>query len=897
MRALQFLAIVVAVASLGSVASAQAFMDDFESYAPGTDLQNVGGWKGWDGSAGASAPVSDAFAYSGSNSVEIIASADLVHEFDVAGGKWVFSAMSYIPSGTSGTSYFIVLNSYDDGANQDWSVQTLLNLADGTLNSYYVAGSDIPIIYDEWVEMKLIIDLDLNTVDEYYGGTLFASHTWDDDGGAVGTIGAVDLYGNNASSVYYDDILLETYADSLIRAERASKPVPTDQSDDIIRDVILAWTPGASAATHDVYFGASFDDVNAASRANPMDVLASQGQGPATFDPAGRLEFSQSYYWRVDEVAADGTVYPGAVWSFTTEPLMYAVENIVVTTNTTSEEQSGPEKMVDGSGLNADGQHAIDDDTMWLGTPVDGNPVIEFAFDGVYNLQEASVWNYNGEFETFLAFGIKDVTVEYTTDGVDWMVLGDLTLAQGTAQPDYVANTTIDFAGLPVKAVRLTVNSGYGMFGQYGLSEVRFLYIPNQARYPKPADNATGVDVNTTLSWRAGREAATHEVYLGTDAEALSLLDTLAAPSTTPGPLDMATQYYWKVIEVNEAEAIATWEGVVWSFTTEEFIVVDDFDSYNDEDNVIYEAWVDGWINGTGSTVGYLTEPFAERTIIHGGTQSLPIAYDNVGVATAEADFTVGQDWTTSGIQSLSLYFYGQADNTGQLYVKINNTKILYDGPAVNLTRPTWQMWNIDLAASGANLSNVGSLTVGIEGAGAAGKIYIDDIRLYPEVLGTVAADITTPGDALQGVPNDGDWPDAETPDMAIDDDVTTKYLHRKGGAMATGLQVAPVVGATVVTGLTLTTANDVPNRDPIIFELSGSNDSIDGPYELIATGDVLDFAGEEEWPRRTANATLIGFENDVAYTYYQLVFPTLRGESESLMQIAEVELIGTIAP
>ena len=264
-------------------------------------------------------------------------------------------------------------------------------------------------------------------------------------------------------------------------------------------------------------------------------------------------------------------------------------------------------------------------------------------------------------------------------------------------------------------------------------------------------------------------------------------------------------------------------------------------------------------------------------------------------MATAEADLDLGQNWTASGIQSLSLYFHGDAGNSGgQLYVKINGTKIAYDGSAVNLTRATWNLWNIDLAASGASLSNVSSLTIGIEGAGAAGIVYIDDIRLYPEVLAYhKLPDVTAAGDTVVGVPDDGDWPDAETPDLAVDDDVNTKFLHRQGGAMATGIQVTPAVGATVVTGLTLTTANDASDRDPITFELSGSNAGIGGPYELIAAGDIVDFAGEAEWPRFTKNATLIMFDNTVAYAHYQIVFPTLRGESETLMQIAEVELIG----
>ena len=182
----------------------EPFAEDFESYAAGSDLHGQDGWKGWDNTAGAGAPASDAFAASGLNSVEIIGSADLVHEFDVAGGMLEFSAMQYIPSGTSGTTYFILLNSYDDGANQDWSVQTSFDLAAGTIAFWH--GGEATILYDQWVELKYIIDLDNNTVDKYYNGELIATDQWDDN--VNGTLGAIDLFGNGASSVYYDDITI-----------------------------------------------------------------------------------------------------------------------------------------------------------------------------------------------------------------------------------------------------------------------------------------------------------------------------------------------------------------------------------------------------------------------------------------------------------------------------------------------------------------------------------------------------------------------------------------------------------------------------------------------------------------------------------------------------------------
>ena len=104
---------------------------------------------------------------------------------------------------------------------------------------------------------------------------------------------------------------------------------------------------------------------------------------------------------------------------------------------------------------------------------------------------------------------------------------------------------------------------------------------------------------------------------------------------------------------------------------------------------------------------------------------------------------------------------------------------------------------------------------------------------------GAAQADITSPGDIVRGVPDDGDWPGAESPPLAIDDDVNTKYLHFKGETQTTGFQVTPSAGPSVITGLTFTTANDALERDPVAFALYGSNTSIDGPYTLIAEGDI----------------------------------------------------------
>ena len=145
--------------------------------------------------------------------------------------------------------------------------------------------------------------------------------------------------------------------------------------------------------------------------------------------------------------------------------------------------------------------------------------------------------------------------------------------------------------------------------------------------------------------------------------------------------------------------------------------------------------WLDGYeVPTNGSLVGYDVPPFCEQTIVHGGKQSMPFFFSNtVGAAYSEAErtFTVAQDWTKSGVQALVLYFYGDAGNTGQLYVKINGSKVVYDNDAADIAKPRWKQWNIDLASLGAGLQNVTKLAIGIDGIDAAGTLLFDDIRLY----------------------------------------------------------------------------------------------------------------------------------------------------------------------
>jgi len=493
----------------------------------------------------------------------------------------------------------------------------------------------------------------------------------------------------------------------------AGDPVPEDGAIDIPRDVVLSWMPGTYAVTHDVYFGASFDDVNTASRSNPLDVLLSQGQSGTTFDPPGVLDFGQTYYWRVDEVngAPDNTIYRGVVWSFTAEPLAYPIAGVVATSNGSSEAAAGPENTVNGSGLDAADQHSTESGDMWLATPGADPLWIQFEFDRVYKLHEMLVWNYNVQFEIILGFGLKGVTVEYSENGTDWAALGDFELAQGTAKATYAANTAVPFDGVPAKFVRLNVNSGYGMMGQFGLSEVRFLFIPAQAREPQPANRATRVDPATTLSWRAGRDAASHEVYLGTDADDLALADTVDSASFAPA-LEFGGTYYWQIVEVNEADAVTAWPGDVWRFSTLEYASIDGFETYDDDvdaGTTIFDTWLDGWVNETGSTVGYLNAPFAEKTIVHSGKQSMPLAYDNSTspfYSEAWREFETAQNWTGNGADTLVLYVRGNAPD----FAETAGGQIIMSAVGTDIWNTTDQF-----RYAYKNLSGDGSMTVRVD--------------------------------------------------------------------------------------------------------------------------------------------------------------------------------------
>ena len=541
----------------------------------------------------------------------------------------------------------------------------------------------------------------------------------------------------------------------------ASKPMPGSGEADVLRDSVLSWKPGEFAAKHHLYFGETFEDVNSATvpTASDLDVNS--------FDP-GRLEFGTTYFWRVDEVngTPDRTVFKGDVWAFEVEPYSILIPGLTigVTASSSSNEFSTPERTIDGSGLGADDTHAMTNEAMWFTEAVDLDPWIQYEFDEVKKLDVMKVWNSNSGAESAIGWGVKDVQIEYSVDGQNWDVLEGVTqFSRAPGSTTYNQYDVIDFGGAAAKMVRLNIASNWGgILMSYSLSEVQFNMIPATARTPEPDSGSVDLSPDAVVTWRAGRGVAQHTLYVSTDENAVA--DGSAPSVTSPTNsldlsslgLELGQTYYWRVDEVNEAEAVSVWAGPVWRLSLVDTLSVDDFERYsNVSPNRPFQSWLDGFGysadeffptsyggNGTGAGIGHdiwsLSSPYYDGDImetsstIPGSSQSMPFYYSNSGGVASETQRTlaVPQDWTIGGASTLSIAFRGQTGNTGTLFAMINNTKLTYSGALDSLL---WHYFNIDLSSVNTNLQSITKLTIGVEGANASGMILIDDIRLHPD--------------------------------------------------------------------------------------------------------------------------------------------------------------------
>jgi len=475
-------------------------------------------------------------------------------------------------------------------------------------------------------------------------------------------------------------------------SKRAFMPNPADG--DYYRDTwaSISWNQGENAASYDVYFSENRVDVEAGAES------AFLGNQPGTFFVVGfpgmpypdGLVSGTTYYWRVDSVDADGTTkHEGFVWSFSVAPkTAYAPEP-------------------------AEGAESVDPNVVLSWQP---------------------------------GFGAIVHTV-YFGDNFDDVNNATGNLPQGTK--NYTPGT-LEMA----KNYYWRVDEFEPPFTHKG--DVWSFTTVGAVESLDPVNGAVDVKQTPILTWTPGVNSASYEIYFGADKEAVKNADTSSpeykgsgnrgSESYEPGQLEWNTTYYWRVDEANNANADSPWTGPVWSFTTANFLIIDDMESYNDINegepgsNRIYLAWLDGYDNPAvnGSVVGYSTAPFAEQTIVHSGNQSMPMAYDNaVGKSEATLTLTSNKNWTVNGVDTLTIWYRGNSTNSAEtMYVTLNGSATVdNDNPDAALTSG-WTRWNTPLQAfadQGVNLSNVNSITIGLRsGNGGSGMLFFDDIRLYP---------------------------------------------------------------------------------------------------------------------------------------------------------------------
>ncbi|MBN1973336.1 MAG: discoidin domain-containing protein [Sedimentisphaerales bacterium] len=538
---------------------------------------------------------------------------------------------------------------------------------------------------------------------------------------------------------------------------KAFDPIPADNSIDILRDILLSWTSGEFANTHNFFFGTNSNDVNNATIENPLSAIFVEGLAldANSFNP-GRLEFDTTYYWRVDEVNIPSKpgLYKGDLWQFTIEPeaLKLPKENIIKVTAISSLEGDDPNNTVNEAGLGLDpnfpDQHSAVTGS-WLSSGEDvNNAWIQYDFDKVYKIHEMLVWNYNHNL--LKSAGFNKVLIEYSEDGNTWTKLTDVNeFNKATGRADYEYNTAVTFDAI-AKSVRITALSNWGL-DNFGLSEVRFTYIPVWAREPKPTSGTSNIPVGElNLGWRAGRDADQHYLYIATDMN--SVVENVVTPVILDGTsyslnLDLAKTYYWKVNEVNMAEAYTTWDGNLWSFSTVQSIVVEDFEvGYDDTDaNAVWNTWLDGYGNESvnGALMGYeFPGPYLSTTNYNGG-HSAPIRYNNTTAGYSEVkaqvlDLPIGTvDWTIGSPRTLTIWFRGDRNNVvgnDELYCIIDGKRVVYEGGFNSLAdKPQWMKFDINLSTLGVNLSDVDDIAIGIKKIGAtggSGVLLIDYICL-----------------------------------------------------------------------------------------------------------------------------------------------------------------------
>jgi len=274
---------------------------------------------------------------------------------------------------------------------------------------------------------------------------------------------------------------------------------------------------------------------------------------------------------------------------------------------------------------------------------------------------------------------------------------------------------------------------------------------------PSPFTGQKDTALDSVLSWKSGNFAVQHDVYFGTSLSDVTDANTavplgvyigrqaIDANSYDPygpgGDLPLNTAYYWRIDEVNDACNASPWKGRIWTFTTANYILIDDFESYNDSDNLIYDTWLED--------AGAVLYDFYAGDPTHSGEQSMWFTYYNNHDYSEVGKDLSGMDFTQAGVKALTVFFYGDPTNdagsTEEPYMGIDDgstyaeSRYLATGnPISDIQEEEWHEWNVPISdLNTVTLTSVQHIYIGFGQRGSSvvggeGNVFIDDVRLYP---------------------------------------------------------------------------------------------------------------------------------------------------------------------
>ena len=500
--------------------------------------------------------------------------------------------------------------------------------------------------------------------------------------------------------------------------------VPEPDQPNVLTGAELTWEAALNAVTYDVYFGTDEAAVAAGDAAAFVGNLAATSYAPEM------LTEDTTYYWRVDALTGDGTLTPGTVWSFSTVPPIAMVDPNML--GWWKFDSAAGSTAIDWSGNGNHGEIRGGAEWVegYANTALNFDGIDNYVFTGktagdlgIEGAEPKSVtaWVYTRGFNDGGIFDMgarsdgQDFSLRTLATTNEWRTQHwgaaadhDFTFA---AQNEW-AHMALIYDGITsavyangslVSSNATTLNTStanpfqigaYGWQNNYfdGLIDDVRLYDkaltedelnlvmridPLLAWNPSPMNGElTDVVKASTLTWEAGDMASDHDVYLGMDRAAVANADT--ADDTYQGqvggtsfsvadPLAWDQQYYWRVDENNTDGSVTT--GLVWSFATADFLIVDNFESYDanqDEGgNAVFLTWIDGFgDDGNGSLVGYIDPAngtFNETSDVHSGGQAMPFAYDNTTANVSEAtrDLSPAEDWTLEDLTDLTIWYKG----------------------------------------------------------------------------------------------------------------------------------------------------------------------------------------------------------------------------------------------